>query len=386
MTDPWTITQAALLALLLLFLVVDLTNGVAMRRLGTYPRAATYPRVSVLVPARNEQANIGACVRSLLLQDYPDFEVVALDDHSTDDTLAILRALAAEFPRLTVMQGGPLPPFWLGKPWACQQLSQQAQGSLLLFTDADTVHRSDTLRHAVDAMAAENADLVTAVPREVVCTWGEQLIVPTISALGYALFPLQLAYWSRSALLSIANGQFMLLKRSAFHAVNGYEDIRAHVGDDVALGRRFNVHGLKWRLLNATRHIDCRMYRSFREAYDGFCKNLFAFFDYRLSVFLLAWSVIVCMAWEPILVVGQWLIHGAPSPAAMALAVTQIAVSLLILLLSFSRLRFPLYLIALYPLTVTLAYLMALRSLALTVTGKATWKGRALARPRVRWF
>jgi len=150
--------------------VIALSNWHTLRRLGSYPDPTRWPRVSVLIPARNEEANIGPCVRSLLAQEYPDLEVFVLNDHSTDRTGAILAEIQAADARLRVLSGQELPQGWLGKHWACHQLGQAATGDLLLFTDADTRHGPHSVRAGVAAQQAEDADLVTAIPREEVVT------------------------------------------------------------------------------------------------------------------------------------------------------------------------------------------------------------------------
>jgi len=142
-----------------------LLNFFTVKRFDQYPPSKIYPMVSVLVPARNEALNIAACITSLLEQDYPDFEVIVLNDNSTDETPGILARLSKSHPRLQVLHGSPLPEDWHGKNWACRQLDQAATGELILFTDADTRHTPDMLRASVSALLAEGADLVTAFPR-----------------------------------------------------------------------------------------------------------------------------------------------------------------------------------------------------------------------------
>ena len=146
-------------------LLTVLVNYFTVRRFDQYPPAERYPFVSVLVPARNEARSIEICISSLLAQDYPDFEVIVLNDHSTDDTARILARLAQSDNRLRLLKGVSLPEDWLGKHWACHQLSQAAKGELILFTDADTHSTPDMLRASVSALLAEQADLLTAFPR-----------------------------------------------------------------------------------------------------------------------------------------------------------------------------------------------------------------------------
>jgi len=370
---------------LFLGLLTALSNHFSIRRFDQYPPAKNLPRVSILVPARNEAENIEACVRTLLRQDYPDFEIIVLDDHSTDETRHILSRLARDFQRLRVMDGRPLPEGWLGKHWACHQLAQAARGDLLLFTDADTRHVPTMLRDSVSALLAEGADLVTAFPREEAVTWGEKLIVPVISFGIFSFLPVALARRMRWAGLSVAIGQFMLFRRSAFEAIGGYESVCNHIVDDVMLGRRIILHGFVWRLMDGTRHISCRMYRGFWQAVDGFTKNIFAFFDYRLSLFLIAWTWIAAAFLAPPFVLAARSLKVAVESYPYSLALLAAGESVLLWGIAYRRFRFPLYLALLYPLSLAVFVLIAFRSLVYTLLGQSTWKERDLARPAWRW-
>jgi len=159
-------------------LLILLTNLYLTHRARRHPLPPVPPKVSILVPARNEDITIEVCVRSLLAQDYPDYEVLVLDDQSTDGTPGILRKLAVENERLKVLTGSPAPIGIAGKNWACTQLAEQAKGDLLLFTDADTVHQPGMMGGIVSALLGEKADMLTGFPRQVVKSWGERLLVP----------------------------------------------------------------------------------------------------------------------------------------------------------------------------------------------------------------
>ena len=224
----------------LVILLILLSNLWLLPRLDSYSvlSPANWPEVSVLVPARNEEDNIEACVRSLLGQQYPNFEVRVLDDNSTDRTWRILQQLASEDDRLIILKGNPLPADWLGKHWACYQLAQTATAELLLFTDADTRHHPLTLQNSVTALIAEKADLLTAMPFEEVVTWGEKLVVPLITWSIFSFVPLMLAYRLKYSALSATIGQFMFFRRKAYLKIGGYQAIRYHAVDDLALGRR----------------------------------------------------------------------------------------------------------------------------------------------------
>ena len=219
MTDQlWIDHVGGIVIFLAILLLISFINLLTLKRLGKFPDPLHSPRVSLLVPARNEARNIEGCVRGLLAQDYPAFEVIILDDESTDGTGEILERLVAEDARLRVIHGQPLPAGWLGKNWACQQLSQAAGGEYLLFTDADTCHDPLMLRDSIAAALATNADLLSGMPHQEVKTWSEQLLVPILAWSFMAFIPIALAERVRAAFLSVSIGQFLLFRRSAYDA------------------------------------------------------------------------------------------------------------------------------------------------------------------------
>ncbi|MEW6084031.1 MAG: glycosyltransferase family 2 protein [Chloroflexota bacterium] len=366
-------------------LLIGVINFFAIKRFDEYPTAKESPRVSILVPARNEAEKIETCVKSLLAQNYSDFEVLVLDDHSKDETYLILVRLAEQDPRLRVLAGKPLPGGWLGKHWACHQLARAATGDLLLFTDADTRHAPNMLRDSVSAFLAEGADMLTIFPREETVTWGEKFIIPAIGFFIFSFLPLALVQKLRLPALAVAIGQFMMFRRGSLEAVGGFESVRANTMDDVSLARQIIRHGYHWRIMDGTQHVTCRMYNGFWETVDGFTKNIFAYFDYHLLLSAFAWTWI-------------WLAYVLPPLVLLAdafgmpveffpyrIAVFSTALALLSWAISFRRFRFPMALLVIYPVTLTLFVLIAYRSMAYNLTGQANWKDRTLAPPLWRW-
>lgn len=375
--------------------VLTLINWRLLRRIDRAPSPNPSPRVSVLIPARNEEANIGECVRSLLAQDYDDFEVIVLDDRSTDGTTAILAELQEEAaaahdkagrPRLRVLEGQELPEGWLGKHWACHQLETHADGELLLFTDADTRHGAQSLRHGVGAMQAAGADMLTAFPHEIVVTWAEKLVVPVFPFSIFSFLPLIVAYRVRAPAFAAAIGQYMIFRRAAYQQIGGYTAIRDRPVDDVALAQRIKAHGLRWRLADATRDVRCRMYRNAGEVFEGFSKNLFAGFGYKLLPFAFVWTWLAIVFLMPITLLLLWLAGAGISALDAAIAAAGVAFGVTLWGLSHLRFRFPLWLTLLYPISMLLALVIAVRSVVLAVRGRSTWKGRTLIRPQIRWW
>ena len=270
------------------------------------------PMVSILVPARNEALNIEACAGSLLAQDYPNWELLVLDDHSEDETAEIVRGLGVSESgeRARLIRGATLPEGWTGKGWACHQLAQAARGEFLFFTDADTAHAPGTVSAAVAYARRHRADLVSAWPRLLTVTWSEKLIIPMIVLLAMTLYPhwlvLLLQRWPRLSalvparflrLLGAANGQFIFFTRAAYEQIGGHAAIRDHVVEDVALGRAVTARigeGMRLRNCDSQAFSTVRMYRSLAEVWEGFTKNLRAAFEGSLAGFLAIGAAQLC--------------------------------------------------------------------------------------------
>ena len=387
MPDLETLYHLAVLAGLLLGLAGVLANLATFDGLrpAEPPAPADAPRVSILVPARNEALNIAPCVRSLLAQDYPNCELLVLDDHSTDGTGEILRSLGLSETggRQRVLDGAPLPPGWTGKGWACHQLAAQATGDFLFFTDADTGHAPGTVSAAVAYAQRNRADLVSAWPRLVTVTWGEQLVIPMIVLLAMVLYPHWLMLFLQKhphlaarlprpaqRLLGAANGQFMFFTRAGYDRIGGHAGERSHVVEDVALGRAVASRmGEGMRLFNcdSLRFSTCRMYRSFGETWEGFTKNIRPAFERSLAGFL---------------GLGAWQLCGYLLPFVFAfctprpLVFAQVGVIYAIRILLTLRFRTSWLSCVLHPVGEALALAIGLNSWRRSARGGVSWKGR----------
>lgn len=374
-----------LISFQLVVLAMILSNLFLLHRSRRHAPPHDFPMVSILVPARNEELNISKCIFSLLKQDYPSFEVLVLDDQSNDGTLAILRQMASSHPELRVLSGSPTPENQSGKNWACSQLSYQARGELLFFTDADTFHQPQTLRTSVTALLGERADLLTGLPRQEVITWGEKLLVPFFPWACLCFIPLWLAYRLRSQALAFAVGQMMLFQREAYWKIGGHEGLGTAIVDDVSFARKMKVNGLRWRVVRISDLITCRMYHKSREAVYGFSKNLFAAFDFRLLIYMFVFLWLLILFWDPLIVLFAFTIGQVPVSLINELIIC-IGLSLLIWIIPYKELGIPSYLGFLYPVTILVNVGIAFLSLLFSLTGRLTWKGRQLASPKWRWL
>jgi chlorobactene glucosyltransferase len=350
------------------------------------PDPSEAPLVSVLVPARNESLNIAPCLRSLAAQDYPNLQIIVLDDHSEDDTAAQARALgfSPENERRRLVEGAALPPGWTGKNWACHQLAAQAQGRSLFFTDADTEHQPGTVSALLAYSVARRASLVSAWPRLVTGSWSEKLVIPLVPMLAMVLYPHWLVMWlqKRNLLgrlpkklrrgLGAANGQCLFFNRESYDAIGGHAAVRSHVVEDVALGREIVLRaGLGFRLFNceAIEFSSCRMYRAFSQVWEGFSKNLRPVFEDSLAAFLGVGSV------QFLLYVLPWgLVFFADTTRPWVLAEMTMVLGIRGVLAA--RFRTSWLGVALHPLGYLLAIAIGLNSWRLSVTRGVTWKGR----------
>lgn len=373
-----------LLALALVFISAGAINVLAnvlfsqrVRRLSARALQTT-PMVSVLIPARNEAHNVAACVRSLLAQDYPAYEVIALNDDSTDETGSILEQLAAHDARLRVLHNHrPLPPGVNGKSRACQQLAEAARGEWLLFVDADTVHRADSIRRGVAAAHALKVALFSVIPQQTLGTWAERLFIPA----GFAMILNVVSFWRMRYSPdcawgnAAAVGQYVLVRRDAYFACGGHRAIQDKILDDVALGEQIKRSGYRIALADAD-WVRCRMYRSGAEMIAGFSKNAFAILRGSLvlsSVFVLG---SVGLFYAPL--VGLLLGIAQQQSAWLVLSAASIALTLADFALVNRRIGQPLRLAALYPVQIAIGLGILLNSIRWRYTGRAQWKGRSL--------
>jgi chlorobactene glucosyltransferase len=378
---------AGILAFQAVVLLVVLSNAFVLRRPRRPSAEVPTVRVSVLVPARNEAANIGTCARSLLAQGYPHLEVLVLDDRSEDDTRAILERERARDPRLVVLEGREPPPGWTGKNWACHQLSLAARGEVLLFADADTdFFDPGAVLEIVAALDGRGADLLSGLPRQVLGTAGERWVVPMFAWAFLYFTPLALGLVWRRAAFARAVGQLMAFRRAAYDAIGGHASVRGSVVDDLDLARLVASSGLACHVVDATDLVRCRMYRGGRAAVDGFAKNLFAAFGFAILPYLFVWSWLTFVHLEPVLMLALHAAMPTRVPADPALLAASVALALVTWLVAYARLRLPLWPALLYPLTMLVFLAVATRAFVVALRRRSTWKGRAVARPPTRWI
>ena len=353
------------LALALMPVVFGIINLRRMARLGDKPASGTL--VSILIPARNEAANIGACLDAALASTGCAVEVVVMDDGSTDDTAQIVGRYAARDARVRLVQAPSLPPGWTGKVHACARLAEAATGTHFLFIDADV----RLAPHAAAAMAAHSAAnkiaMVSGVPRQIIKGLGEGLTVPFINFLLICYLPFGGRAIQRRPSLAAACGQLILVERRAYVGIGGHAAIKGVLHDGIALARRFREKGHDTEIVDGTPLATCRMYEGFGHAWGGFIKN--AREGMATPIGLPIWTVLLAGGhlWPWALLPAEEAIFTVFLMFALRAAVTW-------------RTGEPWWTVPLHPLTVLVALAIQWTALLRSALGiKAGWKGRAYA-------
>ncbi|TAD88336.1 MAG: glycosyltransferase [Alphaproteobacteria bacterium] len=360
----------ALLVLVLLPAVLTVINLLVLRRLGM---AGDGQPISVLIPARDEAATIGACLDAILANHGVVFEVVVLDDHSSDATAAIVEAYAARDGRVRLERAPALPPGWSGKQHACQVLAGHARFDHLVFLDADVRLAPTALVRLSSALT--RADLVSGVPQQITQSLAERAVIPQILVLllGYLPMPFMQLFW-RSPAFAAGCGQVMAVTRIGYRAAGGHRAIATSLHDGVQLPRAFRRAGRKTALVDATDLASCRMYHGARAVHQGFLKN--AHEGMASPRALPVWTVLLAGGHLLPWLVLPWLaVAGDPLPLSLALA-GQIAARGMIAW----RFRQGWRAVLLHPIGVAWVLVIQWHALIRRLAGRApVWRGRAYA-------
>ena len=279
------------------------------------PPPVDAPLITACVPARNEERNIRACIEAILAQDYPNVEIIVLDDRSTDATPQILQQLSIQNDRLKVIPGMDLPKGWAGKPHALYQASAAAQGDWLCFVDADTFLSPNTLSACYAKAIETRADMFTIMTFQILGSFWEKVVMPIV------MTALSVGFSSRkvndpNSKDAIANGQFILIKRSVYNAIGGHERVKDQIVEDKALSEQVKWNGYRLIVANGDSFARTRMYISLPEMWEGWTKNIYLGLRDRLSLialgvvgaFLALFAALILPLW-PVLGVF-WYVRG----------------------------------------------------------------------------
>ena len=357
---------------LLMFLLITLVNALTGPYLKKSPNDHPNPRVSVLVPARNEERNIKNCLESLQKQNYPDFEIILLDDESQDNTLAIAESVSRDDHRIRIISGNPLPSGWTGKNWACHQLSKQATGEIIIFTDADNRHAPTAITKTVAWMNQYSLDLLSAFPQQITRSLFEKVIVPVVDMFLYSFLPLWLTYYLPFPSLAAANGQWIAFLRKSYQKMGGHAEVRKEIVEDVELSRMAKRKKYKIMTLSGNGVIFGHMYSSFKEVWEGFTKNLFGLVAHQTFLFILIQFLLL------IIYILPYLLLFIPQYLYAALVAVGLGLTIRIILILGFR-HPPVVSIILHPFSILLTMLIGFNSILKFKAGKIVWKSRKIS-------
>ena len=323
-------------------------------------------RVSVLIPARNEAANLTTLLPSLLESPLSTLEILVLNDRSSDDTAAVVGRFASLDPRVRLLEGLPLPEGWLGKNWACHQLSHAATGDALIFTDADT--RWHAGAPAAIARQLETCDALCAWPRQAIADPISRLIQPLQQWSLIAFLPLFFVPVNRFTVAVAANGQCLAFTRFGYSLIGGHEAVKRDVLEDMALARAVKRARLRFRLLNGANAITTRMYSSAGDAFAGYAKNVYPAFGGTVPAFVAAAAFNLALGVAPIV----WLLTSRTLEALIC-----VLLSLVARVISDWRCGYDLRFTALHPIGLLVWLWIGAVSMQRFKAGKVSWKGRS---------
>lgn len=334
------------------------------------------PHVAILIPARDEESTIGACVDAALSSEGADVEVIVLDDGSRDHTRRIVEERCLREPRLRIASAPPLPEGWKGKPHACQVLSELSTRPFLLFVDAD-VRLAPTA--AARLVPPAGIDLVSGVPRQLVNGTIETSVIPIISSLIYGYLPVVLMRVLPQEALTAACGQMIMVRAAAYRQSGGHGAVAGFMHDGMQLAKSFRRNGFRTDLVNGALLAHCRMYDNARAVFEGFAKN--ATEGMARPVALPVWTLLLIGGHLlPLVAVPVALVSGNPTGPVFAAAMSSAGLLFVARVLQAVKCREPWQAVALHPLGVVLTLAIQWRALFGYLKGhQVEWRGRSYA-------
>jgi chlorobactene glucosyltransferase len=357
-------------------------NHCRLPRLDRMPVPPRPPRMSVLIPARNEAERIGAALSGWVAQDYPEYEVVVYDDDSDDDTEGRARRAAAGAAHVRVIRGGLLPAGWRGKTWACHQVRGYARGEVLVFADADVVPAPDTLRRTAGALATLQADALSAVP-------AHDSPSPAVRALGplqnwavLAFVPTWLRPERHRPWLAAMAGQLIVIRASVYDASGGFSAARDSLAEDTTLARRLAAAGFRVRIVDGARQLRCRSYTSLGPLWRGNARNLLPVFFDSPGLLLASMTALAALFVGPPVILALGLATGAAGWQWRWLPLTELLGGIALRAVSDLRAGYGPWWALLHPLAaLALAAMGTASVVTFRVRRAVEWRGRRYDQP-----
>ncbi len=348
------------------------------------PDQSNLPLLSVIIPARNEEHNIGSCLNGLVTANYPSdrLQILVVNDRSTDRTAAIVEEYAAKHPQVELVQGQPLPEGWTGKVHACWQGAELAQGEWLIFLDADSTVKPDLLYSAVSFATEKRIELLTLIPFQAMKSFAERFWLPGIF-FGFSYFLNLKRINDPQDPYAIANGQFLLFAKEAYSRMDGHRSIKGELNDDLAIASTAKAKGLRFHCAFAEPLLETRMYHSLQEIWNGFSRNASDITQIRspgrlIINVLFTFSIAAGFLVLPSLASYNYLLSsGLYASLAFGFAMVTSLILLNAFIMVAGALRIPLPYLLSIPMGLLLQGVLCIRSYRLTNKGIRQWKGRS---------
>lgn len=333
-----------------------------------------WPKVSIIVPVMDEEDTIDLCLKSLVTLDYPSIEVLVIDGGSKDGTGGILQMYSD---RVTVLSEGALPDGWIGKNWACHQGYLRAKGEILLFTDGDTAHSVDSLKRSVSLLLTGGVDMVSLYPKLLTRSFGERLMTPLIAFLIFVYTGGDGVNDDASG-RHIANGQYILTKRSVYEKIGGHTAVKKEILEDVKLAEVYKKNGRRVRVVYGLDALETRMYSDFGDLWNGWIKNTYAGFNFNPIKFAGGFFAVFATFLPPFLILAYGSLGGGGlSDLFIAYGIAGSLIVLGRMAIFYRRMAGSFWYTLLTPLAVTIYLALMMVSLYKVVAGGGVkWKER----------
>ena len=340
------------------------------------------PKISIVIPARDEATNIGECLQCIMLLDYPKdaLEIIVVDDNSSDGTAEIIKEYAVRDKRINLISCESLPEGWMGKSHACWQGVQSTTSEWLLFVDADTYLKSSAAHAAIDYALSTKREFLSVIPFQRIISLQERISLPGVF-LGFASAIDFNRVNDPDDTFAIANGQFLLFSRDAYDRIGGHKAIRAEVSDDLAFARAAQQLRINSYTLFGEEHIETRMYRSLREVWNGFSKNALEIIHAtsKKNSFIAA-LLSICLAGGTFLPLIMWVTATEVTTQLWDISFIISVTTLFILMLSFAitlfTLRIPIVYLIAFPFGLATHSAIIIQAYFRHKKGNRIWKGR----------
>ncbi len=264
-------------------------------------------KISILIPARNEENNIGKLLNSIIKSKDEQLEIIVFNDNSNDNTEKIVKNYLQRDSRIKLINSRALPHGWLGKNYACHQLAQNAQGNYLIFLDADVIISNNIIADVVSYAQKNNLKLLSIFPYQIQNSWGEKATIPLMHYILLTLLPLIFVKISPFASHAAANGQFLLFEANTYKKLFPHEKFKKSPVEDIQIARFYKKLKLNIACIIGEERIQCRMYQSYSEALNGFSKNIFMFFGNIPLIAFIFW-ILAALGFIPVIYYNQNLL------------------------------------------------------------------------------